>query len=176
MKKIVSLIGIWAIISMMSSSTSWAQKKNIDLENLNVANITIIDGDTLPTFELDIIPVVSYKIRTRDGQRKYRKLKRNLIKVYPYAQRAINLLHEVDLATSQMHKKKHKKKFIRSKEKELKKEFKKELKKLTVSQGKVLIKLIERDTGKPFFKTLKNMKNPVSAFFCTISAKLLAMT
>ncbi len=165
MKQILSLISIWAIVSVMSSSVSWAQKKDIDLDLINVANLEVIDGDTIPAFELDVIPVVSYKIRTKDQQRKYRKLKRNLIKVYPYAQRAITLLHEVELATSQMHKKRHKKKFIRGKEKELKKQFKKELKKLTVSQGKVLIKLIERDTGQPFFKTLKSMKNPVSAFF-----------
>ena len=148
---------------MQAQSKEGAVK--LDKNTMQVANLVVVDGDTIPTFLLHEVPVTSNRISSKADQRAYRKLKRNLIKVYPYAQRAIDLMRDIELTTAKMDKKRKKKKYIKAKEKELKDQFKKELKKLTVSQGKVLIKLIERDTKEPFYRTLKDMKNPVSAFF-----------
>lgn len=135
------------------------------IDDLSVLGLGVIDGDTIPIYNFLDAVVVSTKKRTAAEQRAYRKLKRNLVKVYPYAQRATLLLNEMEKATADMRRsKRKKKKYVKALEKELKGHFEQELKKLTTSQGKVLIKLLERETGEPFYKLLKQLKNPFSAF------------
>jgi len=49
-------------------------------------------------------------------------------------------------------------------EKELKKQFGEELKKLTITQGRILIKLVDRETGSSSYQLVKNMRGGLSAF------------
>ncbi|MFK5968672.1 MAG: DUF4294 domain-containing protein, partial [Candidatus Marithrix sp.] len=57
-------------------------------------------------------------------------------------------------------------------EKELKKEFEDELKNLTMTQGKLLIKLVDRETGKTTYELVKQLRGSLSAFFWQSLAKL----
>src|SRR5678815_3052622 len=73
---------------------------------------------------------------------------RNAVYVtYPYARTAGRLMNDINARMSQMKSKKEKKAYIKSREKELKDQFADPLSNLSVYQGKVLMKLINRETG-----------------------------
>ncbi|MGB0839814.1 MAG: DUF4294 domain-containing protein [Chitinophagales bacterium] len=138
---------------------------NKPVEELFFLGLEEVLGDTLASLELETINVYGKRFQSREEELAYYKLKRNIVRVYPYAQRALKLLEEIEKETELIERKRHEKKYLRSLEKELKGQFQDELTKLSVSQGKVLVKLIERKTGEPFYTTLRGLKNPVSAVF-----------
>nr|MDQ3049185.1 DUF4294 domain-containing protein [Bacteroidota bacterium] len=84
--------------------------------------------------------------------------------VYPYAILAAAKLKEYDRILSQIEDVKEREKYMKIAEKQLKKEFGEELKKLSVNQGRILIKLIDRETGKTTYDVVKDMRGSFSAF------------
>jgi Skp family chaperone for outer membrane proteins len=68
-------------------------------------------------------------------------------------------------------KKRKEKKYLKEREKALKAEFEEQLKNLTVSQGKVLVQLINRETGNQCYSLIKELKSPVAAAFWQMIAK-----
>jgi len=153
------------ILFILSSVFAYAQD---DINGPELPDLTVLDmfitetGDTLFMADLPMISVTSSSLYL--DMSKYRRMDRHARKVYPYAQKATALLSEIERETELIEKKRHQKKYLKKLEKELKDQFKEELKNLTTSQGKILVKMIERDTGEPFFNTLKSLKNPVTAF------------
>ncbi len=138
---------------------------NKHIDDINILELQTTKVDTIPLYRLDTVQVASSKLMSAEELKAYKKLKYNIIKVYPYAQRALTLIAEIERVTEESKRKKEKRKYLKELEKEMKEDFKTELKKLTVSQGKVLVKLIERGSGERFYDLLKEFKNPVSAFF-----------
>jgi len=120
-------------------------------------------GDTIPVF---ILPGATlYASTDLMYESRYRRMKGNTEKVYPYAHRAVKLLNEIEEVTNSLDKRRDKKKYLNKLEDELKDQFKNELTNLTTTQGKILINIIERETGKRFFDILKDLKSGVTAFF-----------
>ena len=125
----------------------------------------VVDGDTLPHILLDEVEKIAklpkHLARKREG---FIKLRYNVRKVYPYAVTAADVLKDVDVYLNRIgDDKKARKTYLKTVEKELNKRFKGELENLTISQGQVLVKLINRQTGKPVFHILKEMKGGFSA-------------
>jgi hypothetical protein len=83
--------------------------------------------------------------------------------VYPYAVAAAFILKDVDSVLNSLYSKEAKKQFKRNKENELNRKFKEELKNLSIEQGQVLVKLIARETGKPCYEIVKEMKGGLNA-------------
>lgn len=137
-----------------------------------IARAVIIDGDTIPYFNLSEIQVVSsYSLLTNDEIRKNAKLIRNVKKTLPYAKQAREKLYEINQELAKMPESKRSS-LIKQKEKEIEKEFSAELKKLTFSQGLVLIKLIDRETGSSSFDLVKDLRGSFRAFFYQTFAKI----
>lgn len=164
--KLLLHIFLYTALSFGSIQTIFAQDSlyNKPIDELNFLEYQVLGQDTLPLFTFDEFLVTS-RYRTPEEEKAFKLLKKRIIKVYPYARRAVEMLDELDEVTSSLDKKKHEKKYKKNLEKELKEQFTTELKKLSVGQGKVLIKLIERETGEPFYSILKDNKNGVTAFF-----------
>ncbi len=92
------------------------------------------------------------------------KLRMNLEKVYPYAVTAAEVLKDVDFNLDRFGDNKDARKaYLRSIEKELKRRWKGELEDLTITQGQLLVKLIDRQTGKNCFSIIKEMKGGFTA-------------
>jgi len=122
-------------------------------------------GDTLIMAQLDDVSVSSpRKFETRDDYRRYLKYKRYAADVYPYAVDAIRIFREVDHATQTM-KNAKRKKYIKKLQKELKEDFEDPLKKLTKTQGKILIKMIEKELDRPMYHLIKDLRGGVSASY-----------
>jgi hypothetical protein len=91
---------------------------------------------------------------------------RNAVYVtYPYAKRAGAIMNDINRQLNDVNSSAKRKLIIRSKEKELKKEFTDPIKDLSVYQGRVLMKLINRQTGNDCYEIIKEYKGGVTARF-----------
>jgi hypothetical protein len=100
--------------------------------------------------------------RQREDE-EYRRLRYNVQIVYPYAVKAAIVLQDVDSMLSTLQSKDAKRMYKHRKEDDLKRQFKGELEDLTIDQGKILIKLIARETGKPCYTIVKDLKGGFNA-------------
>lgn len=98
-------------------------------------------------------------------EKEYARLVYNIKKVYPYAVQAGIILKEIDAEYAKLTSKKEKKAYIEKMEKEAFREFEKPLRSFTYSQGRLLIKLVDRQTDKTAYTILKEFKGGFSAFF-----------
>jgi len=134
------------------------------VETSELYEMMVIDGDTLP---LMILPTVYFKERkfeNNQDKKRFQRMNRLVKKVYPYAEKASDILMEIERETELIDKRRKEKKYLRKLEKELKVQFEDKLKDLTVSQGKVLVKIVERNTGKNMNELIKQYKSGFSAF------------
>ena len=90
----------------------------------------------------------------------------------PYARLAHRKLIEIELAVAEIDNEREKRRFINQKDKELKAEFEGELREFTISEGFLLIKLIDRETGDTSFKLIKELKGSFTAFMWQSIARL----
>jgi len=127
---------------------------------------TIIDGDTVMHLYLKQIIVFPPRVfRSKGEQRRYSRLVYYVKKVYPYSQVVKNKLYEINSQVNEIKGEKAKRKFLKMKEDELRAEFEGELRKMTFTQGRILIKLIDRETGETTYEIVKQLKGSLSAFF-----------
>ncbi len=156
------------IFFFLSPFFSWSQTDSIKGLELPVKGVlvrsVVYDGDTIPYVTLAPISCYAdYPFKNQKQKAAWDKLKRNVKKVYPYAILAAAMLKEYDRILSQMPEN-ERKKYTKLAEKKLKKEFGDELKNLSVNQGRILIKLIDRETGQTSYEVVKNMRGSFSAF------------
>ena len=126
----------------------------------------IIDqnGDTIPYVFLPSITIVSK--RTFKGKRdkeRFDRLYYNVLKAYPLAKAAGNRLRQLEAELATMPERKHKA-HIKATEDDLKRLYKQQLLNLTVSQGKILIKLIDRETSRTSYDLIKDFRGTFQAF------------
>lgn len=132
----------------------------------------VIGGDTILVStipELNIYPMV---FANRWEHWKYKRLIRNVKVAYPYAKMAGNKLRDLDLRLASMRNERQKRQFIDKTEKDLRNEFEDQLKKLTISQGKILIKLVYRETGNTTYQVVQDVKGNFSAGFWQAVARV----
>jgi len=127
----------------------------------------IIQGsDTLPIVELPAVSVYQRKdFEYLYLKRRYRRLIRNVKKAYPYAQIAGVNLKALDDTLATMNSEKARKEWINQAEKDIMKQFEKDVRRLTVTQGIILVKLIDRETGNTSYQVIKDLKGGLTAFF-----------
>jgi len=131
----------------------------------------ITGTDTIIMADLEDVEITSPReFKDRDEYRLYRRYRFYSAKVYPYALKAIKIFQEVEENTKGMRKGK-KKRYIKKKYKQLKKEFKAPLKNLTKTQGKILVKMIERELDTPFYDLMKMMRGGMRATYWNQMAK-----
>ena len=135
--------------------------------------VTIINGDSLPTMNLGNVNVVERRsFKNKADRRRYDRLERYVKKVYPYAELAGTLLRNYDDTLATIKNEVRRKAYMKKVEEELKVEFEGELKKLTVMQGVILVKLIDRETGESSYDLVKQLRGSLSAFLWQSMARL----
>ena len=97
--------------------------------------------------------------------RRYLRTIRNIRIVYPYAEMANQTIGELNKELKLISSKSKRRKLIRKEYKGLMKVYKKPMMKLRISQGKLLMKLIDRETGNSSYNHLKELKGSTTAFF-----------
>ncbi len=157
------------ILFMFILSTSLFSQDNTDLtvpttEPGYKCRAEIINGDTVPVIDLpDMYVYTEYVFKNKRHYEQWTRVKYNVKKVYPYAILAAAKLKEYDVILAKMPNEKMKKAYLRVCEKDLKHEFEDELKDLSINQGRVLMKLIDRETGKTTYEIVKQMRGGFEA-------------
>jgi hypothetical protein len=143
-----------------------ANAQNVGMYDTIVTRAIVVNGDTLSLRDLE--PVTMYTKLTAAQKAalvKYNRLRNAVYVTYPYAMRAGAIMNEINYKLIGVTDKKERKKYIKSREKELRKEFTSQLTNLSIYQGKVLMKLINRETGSNCFEIISEMKSGVTAGF-----------
>jgi Domain of unknown function (DUF4294) len=148
-------------------------KKNSALQQFNNrfgkndtiwSQVIIYNGDTIPAKSLVIVYVdkaMSHAMRRR--LEAMTRLRNAVYITYPYARKAGMILNEMNSRLAKMNSESERKDYIKSKEKELKKEFTDPMEKLSVYQGQILMKLINRQTGNNCYDIIKEYRGSFSA-------------
>jgi hypothetical protein len=130
------------------------------------------EGDTLILADLDEISITSLRTFASDEDyQKYMRFRRHAFTVFPYAKEAIRIFREYEYAQQHLSKRATKKK-LKELEKELTKEFEEPLSKLTKLQGKIMFKMIEKETDQSMYDLLKGIKGTFTAFYWNQFSKL----
>jgi len=135
--------------------------------------IKVIDGDTV--LHSDIPEVIFYappKFKNNFEYWRYRRLLRNVKKAYPYAKLAKQKLDEVNNEMLALNTDAQRKAHMKEVEKEIRDEFEDDLKNLTITQGRILIKLIDRETGNTSYELVKELRGNFSAIFWQTLARI----
>ncbi|RLD44838.1 MAG: DUF4294 domain-containing protein [Bacteroidetes bacterium] len=124
----------------------------------------IVDGDTIPSINLSTVYIVTpRKFKTKKQEIRYTRMVRYVKKVYPYAKLAGEKLQKYDSLLRSAPNERAKKKMMKLAEKEIRAEYEGKLRKFTIGQGKILVKLIYRETNNTSYELLKELRGSVSA-------------
>ncbi len=133
----------------------------------------IVKGDTLPAVDLNgVVIFPPGKFDTRKDAARFDRLVYNIRIVYPYARLAGIKLKQIKSVLDTIKNDKQRKAFLRKSEKELDAQFGDQIRDMTYSQGKILIKLIYRETGASTFVIVKELKGGFNAFIWQTLARI----
>ena len=138
-------------------------------ERILIAPFSIIDGDTFFIADVPEVEVLAFK--NKDERKKYYILKRRVLKVYPYALAAKERLQGIQKGLDSIPKRRHKRRYTKEVAKWVKEEYSQQLRKLTMSEGRLLVKLIYRETNTTSYEILKSYRGRFNAFFWQTMAK-----
>lgn len=120
-------------------------------------------GEYVPAQTLEWTWVqVPYPKHLLKKRQEWTRLRNAVYVCYPYARKAGAIMNDINARIVSMNDK-DKKKYIHSREKELKKQFAEPLSELSIYQGKVLMKLINRQTGNNCYNIIKEYKGGFTA-------------
>lgn len=126
----------------------------------------IYDGDTIEAKTLSNVDFYTkYTDANRANRAKWTRLRNAIIVTYPYAMRSGVILNDINAKLAGVTDKSKRKDYIKTREQELKKEFTDPLTNLSIYQGKVLMKLINRETGNNCYEIIKEYKGGFTARF-----------
>ncbi|MBX7202933.1 MAG: DUF4294 domain-containing protein [Bacteroidia bacterium] len=130
------------------------------------------NGDTIPVVNLRLVNISAERnFASSKEKRQWSRLKRDVAKVYPYSKLASQKLREYNskmVGMSQVQQKI----MLRQAEKELMSEFEDDIRGMTMNQGRILIKLIDRETGNTSYSLVEELRGAFQAFFWQSIARL----
>jgi hypothetical protein len=133
---------------------------------------TVVDGDTIPMVPLKEVYIFSWKILDSKEARRMTKLMKNVRIAYPYAKLAGIKLGEYEEILQQAQSDRERRVIMKRAETEIEAEYGKELMDLTISQGKILIKLIDRECGENSYELVSDLRGEFRAVFYQAFARL----
>ena len=151
-------------------SYSFAQENNSGMvqgknDTIKVYATRDFDGKMIPWIPLADVTIKTTRVfRTPEARFQYDRLRYNVLKVLPYAKFARNRYTKLNQDLALTSNKKEQRQLVRACDKEIKDMFNREVKNMTVSQGEILIKLIDRETGKSTYDLVKELRGGVTAF------------
>lgn len=126
----------------------------------------VYEGDTMIYREMDMVFVFGKMTEAqKDAHRKWTRLRNAVYVTYPYAKKAGYIINDVNNSLQGIQDQRRRRVYLGSREKELKTQFAEPLTALSVYQGKVLMKLINRETNNTCYELVKEYRGGISARF-----------
>jgi len=173
MKFIGLILGFCCLLSVSASAQSNLPRPKLGKNDTITTYLTEYDGELIPWVVTKEVVIRDTRIfKSEQDRQNYNRLRYNVYKVLPYMRFASSRYQQLqrDLATTG--DKKVQKEMINKCETEIKALFNKEIKNLTIQQGEILIKLVNRETGNTSYEMLKEMKGGLNAFMFQSIARL----
>ncbi len=159
--------------SQTISEEEYQKNKDQLLEKGVVTYVTVFQGDTMPMMQFEPVKVSSQRVfKSKKQRRRYRNLERKVRRTYPYAKEAGIRLKIYNDTLSKIKNEIKRKAYTKKAEKQIKKEFMKDLTKLTISEGRILVRLVDRETGQSSYQLLRELRGVISATFWQTFAKI----
>lgn len=163
--KYIAFFGLFFALSFASANAVNTEERTLPTINVN--------GELIPYMYLQEVNVFSdFKFKNKRQEEFYWRTVRDVKKTLPYAKIAGRVMRETDQQLKTIPTDKERKAFLKTKEKELFAEFESDLKKMTISQGRMLLLLIDRECNKTSFEIIKMYRGSFSAVFWQGIAKL----
>ena len=138
-------------------------------DSMKIVRKVVMDGDTFFVYEFD--EFIFKEFTSKEEREQYLKLVRRVKKVMPYAKLAAFRLQMMEDNLNQIRGKRARKRYIKETEAAIKEEFMGHLKNLYVEEGKLLLKLIHRETGNTTYEILKKYRGNANTFYWGMLAK-----
>lgn len=160
------LLTVFSLFLTFSLYAQFDPKVHGPNDTIRVAITTTETGEVLPWIAIQDVYIRTYRtFRSVDAQKAYNRLRYNVLKVMPYAifarERYARLNQELAVTTN----KREQRRLVKACEKEIKDMFNREVKNMSITQGEILIKLIDRETGRTTYELVKDLKGGLTAFF-----------
>ncbi len=148
-------------------------KKGIILEN---EEYIIYKGDTLTIDLSEVTLLGKLNFKTGYDRRYYYWYRKKTLKAYPYAKMAAERLDSLNKRLENIKSKRKRKKYIKIVQKYLEGQFTEQLKNLTRTEGRILLKLIYRQTGQTAYDLVKDLRSGWKAFWYNTTASFFKLS
>ncbi|WP_105049018.1 DUF4294 domain-containing protein [Polaribacter butkevichii] len=165
------------IYIVLITAASFSQIKETDSLPINVDDYVFVKpGDTLVVSlnEFSLLP--KPKFNSKKDVRYYLWFRKKVFKAYPYAQLASQRLDSLNQRLEKIESKRAQRKYTRLVQKYIEGEFTDQIKKMTTTEGRILIKLIHRQTGKTAFQNIKVLRSGWKAFWYNTTANVFSLS
>jgi hypothetical protein len=160
MLRLIVISGLLALISLAAKAQDTIR---LDLGGYPV-NAVVRGKDTILIASLDEAQIRPHTNKpTNRDMRQYRKLVYNVKKVYPYAKLAGEKFAVINAHMDSLKTKREQREYIKQVEKDILKQYEEDLKNLTITQGRILIKLIDRETSETSYEVVKDLRGSFQA-------------
>jgi hypothetical protein len=161
---IITTMPVIAFVSFFISYACHAQENKGKKDCL--VPVCVYEGETIPYVQLPVVYVFKPVVFTNEREKKeYNKLVRDVKKTLPVSREVKQILIETYEYMQMLPDEKSRRAHIKIVEKGVKEQYTAQMKKLTFSQGKLLIKLIDRECNQTSYELIKAFTGPFKAVF-----------
>ena len=167
MKSVFVLFGIFLFVTDISGQGDSLKFKNDTLSGkFYLLQKVNRDGVTMPEVEIKEVKVIAPPGTEKKSEyRKYERLVSNIKRVYPYAVMVRYRLIQVNMDLQNIKNEKERKEYLKTVEKNVFANYEGDIQQMTITQGRLLIKLIDRETQNTSFELIKEYRGKLTAAF-----------
>ena len=167
MKLLLSIVVIFLFVTGVSGQKDTLKQKIDSLpESFYLLQNVERDGINMPEIEIKEVTVVARPRPSRRSEyRKYERLIANIKRVYPYSLMVRERLNQVNEDLKKLKSEKERKEYIKNVEKDVFGEYEGDMRQMTITQGRLLIKLIDRETQNTSYELIKEYRGWFTAAF-----------
>jgi hypothetical protein len=134
---------------------------------------TLINGELIPWLPLNDVTITERRIfRSAAERAQFNRLRYNVLKVLPYAILARNKYTKLQQDLAITGNRKEQRALVKNCEKDIKDLFDKKIKDMSINQGEILIKLIDRETGNSSYEMVRQLQGGIKAFSYQLVARV----
>ncbi|WP_129713708.1 DUF4294 domain-containing protein [Pedobacter sp. SYP-B3415] len=170
----VIISACWTLnVRAQEDPSSLPKPKTGKNDTIRVA-LTQYNGEMIPWIALSEVRIFGQRTFRSEADRvAFNRLRYNVLKVMPYALYAKRRYGQLEYDLSQTKDRKEQRKLVKACDKEIKDMFNREIKELTITQGQILTKLIDREVGRTTYDIVKETKGGFNAFLYQSVARVV---
>lgn len=170
---VIIILFLFTVLTSSGQNDTLRKKINPVSDSLIILQNVEREGVVLPEIEIKEVNIIGRRTKTgRSEFARYNRLVYNLKKVYPYAMIVRSKLGEVNEILKGIPDDNARRKFLREFEKQVFQDYEGDMRQMTLTQGRLLIKLIDRETQNTSYDLIRDYRGKFSAAFWQSIARI----